>query len=205
MNDPHSESARLRAYYFELSEQELNEIGSRYDTLTEDAQTAIRAEFDRRGMPAPELADDEGPEFQSLVTLRYYRDLPEAQVAKSALDSAGIFAFLRDENVIRIDWGYSNAVGGIRLQVRQADANAAEEVLSQPIPPTIEADSGNYEQPRCPSCQSLDIKFEEINPKIGLASILIAVPVPWPKQLWSCNTCGAKWEDIPDNSMSFNP
>lgn len=179
--DPNSEPGRLRSYYAELSEAELKKLGSQYDSLTEQAKTALRGEFNRREMPAPELADREGPEFQPLITIRYYRDLPEAQLAKSALESTGIPASLRDENLVRMDWFYSNAIGRIRLQVRPNDVVDAEEVLSQPIPPMIESDSGNYEQPRCPACQSLDI---------GLL---------WAQPRWSCNSCGAKWEELPDD------
>jgi hypothetical protein len=156
-------------------------------------------------LPAPELADDDDLEFQALVTLRYYRDLPEAQVAKSALESAGIFALLRDENTVRIDWGYSNAVGGIRLQVRPEDVSAAEEVLSQPIPPFIESDGIDYEQPRCPFCQSLDINFEAINSKVGLASIILAVPIPWPKAQWTCRSCDRKWKEQPKTDSNPQP
>ncbi len=138
--DDLAEPEKLRAYYSGLSEGELLEIGSHYDSLTEPAQHAIRAEFDRRGMSAPEAADPEDLEFQKLVTIRQYRDLAEAMIAKSALDSTGIPAFLRDENTIRMDWFWSNAVGGIRLQVKPEDVEAAEELLSQPVPSTMKTD-----------------------------------------------------------------
>ena len=203
--DPHSESERLRAYYAQLPEEELARIGSQYQSLTDSAKTAIRVEFDRRSLPAPELADDNDLEFQALVTLRYYRDLPEAQVAKSALESAGIFAFLRDENTVRIDWGYSNAVGGIRLQVRPEDASAAEEALSQPIPSTIESGSIDYEQPRCPFCQSLDINFEAVNSKVGHATMILGVPIPWPKAQWICRSCGREWKEQPNAESNPQP
>jgi hypothetical protein len=199
--DPQSEPARLRAYYAELSEEELIEIGSHYDSLTDEAQFAIRAEFDHRGMPAPELAEeDETPEFEPLVTIRQYRDPADAAIAKSALDSAGIFAFLQNENTVRMDWLWSNLMGGLRLQVRAGDAAAAEELLSQPIPSVVETDDIKYEQPRCPNCQSLDISFESLNTKVGLASIILAVPIPWPKRLWTCNACGRKWKEVADSN-----
>ena len=86
--DPQAEFARLTAHYGKLSETELAELGSQYESLTEAAQAAIRAEFDRRGMPAPELAEPEIFEFQPLVTIRKYRDPAEAMLAKSALDPA---------------------------------------------------------------------------------------------------------------------
>jgi anti-sigma factor RsiW len=143
MNDSHSESERLRAYYAQLSEEELVHIGSQYESLTEAAQSAIRAEFDRRGMPAPELADTENSGFQPLVTIRQYRDPAGALIAKATLDAAGIFAFLQNENTVRMDWLWSNLMGGIRLQVRPEDQAAAEEVLSPSIPPIDETDGVN--------------------------------------------------------------
>jgi hypothetical protein len=197
--DSQADQARLTAHYARFSEKELQEIGSQYESLTEAAQAALRAEFDRRGLPAPELADPEIPDYQPLVTLRQYRDLADAMLAKSALDSAGIFAFLQNENIVRLDWVWSNLMGGIRLQVRPEDVSAAEQVLSEPIPSLIETDDANYEQPRCPHCQSLDIHFERLNQKVGLASI------PWPKKLWTCVSCGAKWEDLPDPDASNAP
>jgi hypothetical protein len=196
-HDPQAESARLRTYYAQLPEGELIQLGSQYLSLAESAQTAIRAEFDRRSLPAPELAESDTPEFQPLVTIRQYRDPVDATIAKSALESAGIFCFLRDENTVRMDWGYSVAIGGIRLQVRPEDTTSAEDVLSQSIPLTIEDEASLYEQPRCPFCKSLDVDFEALNPKVGLATILIAVPIPWPRNLWTCRTCGRNWKEVP--------
>lgn len=183
-SDPQAEFARLTAYYAQLSESELTELGSQYESLTEAAQAAIRAEFDRRGMPAPELANDELHDLQPLVTIRRCLNPIDAMVAKSALVSAGISAFLSDENTARIYWGTSIALGGIRLRVRANDKAAAEAVLSQPIPPVFEANGTRYEQPRCPSCNSLDISDL------------------WLPPIWTCNTCGAKWEDIPEGNAA---
>ncbi len=63
--------------------------------------------------------------------VRKFRDLPEAWLAKGALDAAGIESHLLDENLVRLDWFYSNAIGGIRLAVRVDDAHAAFRVLGQ--------------------------------------------------------------------------
>jgi hypothetical protein len=179
--DPQAESARLTAYYAQLPEGELLELGQQYETLTAPAQAAIRAEFDRRALPAPELSTPpDEPQFQSLVTIRQYRDPPQATLAAAALDSAGIFCFLENANFVRLDWALSNLVGGIRLQVRPEDQAAAEAILSQPIPPAFETDEASFDQPRCPACQSLDI------------SML------WAPSSWTCASCGAKWEDLPD-------
>jgi hypothetical protein len=63
-----------------------------------------------------------------------YRDSGEAMIAKSMLDSAGIECFLGDENLVRIDWFYSNLIGGIKLMVREEDADTARKLLEQNIP-----------------------------------------------------------------------
>ena len=52
------------------------------------------------------------------VTLRQFRDLPEALLAKGSLESAGIQVYLVDDNMIRMDWFISNLLGGIKLNVR---------------------------------------------------------------------------------------
>lgn len=131
-NDSNTESERLRAYYASLPEGELVHLGSQYDTLTEAAQRVLRAEFARRHMAAPELATEEDPpEFQQLITIRSYRDLSEAITAKSAIESANIFATLLDEHTVRMNWFWSNTIGGIRLAVREEDEVVALEVLAQ--------------------------------------------------------------------------
>ena len=53
------------------------------------------------------------------------------RVEKSVLEDAGIQCFLEDENVVRMDWLGSNAMGGIKLVVRKKDAEAAEKLLSE--------------------------------------------------------------------------
>lgn len=78
---------------------------------------------------------------KSIITLRRFRDLPEALVAKSILDSAGIESFLCDENLVRMDWFYSPVIGGMRLWVREEDASTAEELPSLKVPAEFDVDS----------------------------------------------------------------
>lgn len=118
----------LVASYAKLEEPELMELARTYDSLTDSAQSALRAEFARRGLEPPLIEEVPEPEFRSLITLRRYRDLSEAIVARSLLESAGIAVYLRDENLVRLDWQVSNFIGGIRLQVDAANEQSALEV-----------------------------------------------------------------------------
>ena len=133
----------------------------------------------------------------NLVSIRRYRDLSEAIVARSLVESAGIFCFLQDENFARLEWQISNLLGGIRLQVPAEDAEAATELLDQPVPDSFPFEGADdYQQPRCPKCQSADITFEGSNRKAALASLYcFALPLPLGTSSWLCNQCECRWTD----------
>ena len=65
-----------------------------------------------------------------LETVATFNDLTQAQSARSALESAEIESFLRDETTGSIDWGLLPALGGLRLQVKRADVAGARAVLA---------------------------------------------------------------------------
>ncbi len=188
----------LVANYGEMGETELMDLARSYDTLTDPAQTTLRAEFARRGLEPPLVDEPDGPpEQRHLVTIRQYRDLSEAIVARSLLESAGIPVYLRDENLVRLDWQVSNFIGGIRLQVDTANERSSVELLDQPVPATIELSEGEeFTQPHCPACGSTEITFNGASRGAALPSLIfLAVPLPTGRQTWSCAACGAKWED----------
>ena len=82
-------------------------------------------------MPIPDPEDE--LDFRELVTIRKFRDLPEALLAQGRLESSGIEAFLFDDNMVRMDWLISNLLGGVKLKVEEANVEIAEEILNQEI------------------------------------------------------------------------
>lgn len=136
------------------------------------------------------------PESQSLQTIKQFRDLPEALLAKGCLESSGIEALLADDNMVRMDWFISNLIGGIRLKVKTEDTEAAIAILNQPIPENFEVEGiGNYQQPHCPQCQSLDTTFEELNKPLAYTSAYLSLPIPLHSKLWKCQSCGCEWQN----------
>ena len=219
--DPEQERKRLVEFYSGQMDGELEKVADQAYELTDLAREALQAEIAKRSLPiqlverppvspAPPVIPGDPPpqpspvepveadgEFESrpLVTVRKFRDLPEALLAKGSLDSAGIEAFLVDDNVIRLDWFWSNLIGGIKLQVNREDAEEAIGILDQPIPEGFDVTGiGEYEQPRCPKCQSLDVNFRELDPAAYL-SLAISVPMPFHRRAWRCHACRAEWED----------
>ena len=199
-HDADQDRQAFAAQYAGMTETELMAVAKAYDTLTESAQAALREEFAHRHLDPPLIEDDDGteaPTDQKLVTVRCYRDLSEAIVARSVLEGAGMFCFLQNENIVRLDWQISNFIGGIRLQVAASDAAAAEEILSAPVPASIEMEGEpDYIQPRCPRCDSLDINFEGSGRGAALAALyLFSLPAPMGEKRWRCNHCGLLWAD----------
>ena len=225
MIDPEQERRRLAEFYSQQMDGELQKVAKQAYDLTDVAREALRGEFARRGLsvqlvevrpvppapPAPpalpgdpppesteqEPSPEEGElELRKMITIRQFRDLPEALLAKGSLESAGIECALVDDNMVRMDWFMSNFFGGVKLQVQPEDVAVAEEVLTQPIPETFDVSGiGSYEQPHCPKCHSLDVTFQELNKPVAYVSSYLGLPISLRRRAWRCKSCNVEWED----------
>ena len=205
-SDP-QERARLAQLYAGMTPEELQKIADDAGSLTNMARQALVEEIDRRGLgiPLTEASGEDVIEKRNLVPIRHFRDLPEALLAKGGLESAGIESFLADDNMVRMDWFISNLLGGVKLLVNSEDAEDALTVLNQSIPENFDVQGiGEYQQPRCPSCQSLDVSFEELNKKIAYPSAWLGLPLPVHNRAWSCHSCGYHWKDTETGDIA-NP
>jgi len=199
MSDSDSEKKRQEAalVYAGMTEVELRELADEAWSLTELGKEALRSKLTRRGLQI-ELTESTADHAttSNLVTLRQFRDLPEALLAKGALESAGLQCFLADDITIRMDWLWSNALGGIKLCVKSEDADAATQMLDQGIPEGFDVKGvGEFKQPSCPNCQSLEISSEDLNKPVAYTSILLGVPIPLSRRRWKCNSCGHVWRE----------
>jgi hypothetical protein len=149
--DQEKERQRLANLYAGMGDLELRKVGEKPESLTDWAFEALREEMNKRGldwsgknMPLPSQMVPSKPIDDSglrPIVLRRYRDMPEAFVARSLLEDAGIECFLEDDNVVRMDWFWSDAIGGIKLVVRQKDAEESEKLLSENPGDAGEADN----------------------------------------------------------------
>jgi hypothetical protein len=196
--DEQSERRRLVKNYAGMTDGELLRLARDSESLTELAWDALEDELDRRQLEPPDdsLQQRQELEIRELVTVRKFRDLPEALLAKGSLESAGIECFLADENLVRLDWFISNFIGGIKLSVRVADVANAREILDEPILEGLYVHGvGLYEQPRCPECDSLDVSFQELDRPIAYVSAFLNIPIPLQHSAWRCRACTSEWED----------
>ncbi len=97
-----------------------------------------------------------------------FTTIGEAGAARSALEAAGIDAWLADENMIAVDWLASQAIHGIKLIARSEDVEQAREVLwsAAAMPPLSETETSEeraaawppHSRPACPECGSTDLR-----------------------------------------------
>ncbi|HLV88506.1 MAG TPA: hypothetical protein VKV39_16090 [Candidatus Sulfotelmatobacter sp.] len=200
------ERQRLARTYAAMTDGELERLAQSPESLTDAAWEALEDELDRRHLdPPPEETESKAVDLRTLVTVRQFRDLPEALLAKGSLESAGIECFLRDDNLVRLDWFISNFIGGIKLCVNPEEFIKAQQILNEPILEGLYVQGvGLYEQPRCPKCNSLDVNFQELDPAAYL-SMAVRVPIPFHRRAWRCHACNTEWEDDDLPSAPENP
>jgi len=195
--------SRLSAQYGDMSDTQLMDIARSYDGLQEEAKTLLREEFSRRSLEPPLIEEGSAElSYSPLTTVAKYRDLSEAIVARSVLEAAGITCFLQDENTIRMEWVWSNLLGGLRLQVGDQDAARAQELLNQPRPESIEfAEEPNFDQPLCPKCGSTEVELHGGPSKATVVGLFVFnIPIPTRSrhpddEVWHCRNCGCTWLD----------
>jgi len=61
--------------------------------------------------------------------IKTFRNIGDAQVIKSLLESEGIECWLDNANMVSLNWLYSDLLGGIKLRVKTEDAKKALEII----------------------------------------------------------------------------
>ncbi|MFZ0978932.1 MAG: hypothetical protein WAN23_05950 [Candidatus Acidiferrales bacterium] len=194
-----------------MADGELERLAEEAASVTEIAQEILKRELSRRKLHVelPEAEQEDEPPPPELVTLRQYLHLQDALLAKTVLDSAGIESRLGDESTIRMYWLWSNALRGVKLWVREEDAAAAASLLDQERPSAFDVEGlGEYTQPRCPECQSMDVTFKGLIRPAAYGSVAAAYfigivpPIPFTYANWKCRACGHAWEGPRDAAES---
>src|ERR1700753_1959363 len=93
--DWEKERTRLTHLYAGMEDGELEKIGANPDSLTAVACQVLAAEMLKRGMKLPEPPPPR-VDIPSPIEIKRYRDLNQASIAQSILESAGIESFLAD-------------------------------------------------------------------------------------------------------------
>ena len=121
-----------------------------------------------------------------MKTIATFSKPEEAHLFRTRLEAAGIPAFVQDEHLIQMDWLYSNAIGGVRVQIADEDIEAARDFLSadtpQPCPEAVDV--------VCPVCGSHHTAPDELPRRIAFLSLLLFYfPLLFARRRWRCSSC----------------
>ena len=150
-------------------------------------------------MPAtanPDIGEEE------LITIANFSHPTEADPVVAWLESEGIECFVTNEHTVTMNWLYSNAIGGVGVQVKAADVERANEILQAVLNPdaigaeSIPTDSETDQEGdanseiRCPQCGSENVYYEKFSRRLVFASwVILTVPLPFFKKKWKCQEC----------------
>ena len=96
-------------------------------------------------------------EEEKFTFLRRFQYSSEAIIYQGKLESMGIEVFMRDNNIVDSNPLYSNAVGGVKMFVKTADFDKANEILGDVSLYSVDDDN----QPlKCPKCGTEQIELE---------------------------------------------
>ena len=106
---------------------------------------------------------------EPLVTIEQYQFLPEAESVRMHMESEGIEAFLADAETVSTDWALGNAIGYIKLQVREPQVEAARTILDQLRARRAARDAlpNEIEESRCLACEAELPPDQRSCPKCG--------------------------------------
>lgn len=128
-----------------------------------------------------------------MKTLASFSTPAEAHVALTRLESAGIEAVIRDEFTVTFWWLWSNAIGGVKLDVVEDDFAVAREILAlRPEEPGMLS---------CPFCGSTDTSVRVLS-TFGAVCIFLKLPIPMTRAIVDCRACRKTHDVAMDGRMS---
>ena len=142
--------------------------------------------------------------FKTLITFTFTQD---AYLAKAFLESEGIQTFLKDELTVQFHPFYSNAIGGVKLQVKESEYEDGLDILkkggyinnetTKEIKVEIIPFDNRTNKKICPFCQSDNIgKRKEPNILNGIVYAFLGVIAPIFKKSFQCFDCNKAWKFV---------
>jgi DNA-directed RNA polymerase subunit M/transcription elongation factor TFIIS len=119
-----------------------------------------------------------------------YNDYFKANIALTKLQNEGIETMLKDENTVTIDPMLGNAIGGIKLMIKETDADAVFTIFKK------WKEEAN-EITKCPKCKSSQIEWVTKQvPQNFFMAIFSALTLGYALSdtHYKCNNCKHKFD-----------
>lgn len=140
--------------------------------------------------------EDAPPAPHDWVTIGRYSTVHEALIVKGTLESHDLEVQLLDAETVGVDWLLSNAIGGVRVQVKEARRAVALEILGEQPPES--ADSDSSQEPDEPARDRGALLSEDAKRALVAALLGFMVPVvPNLYSLYLAATFAKSWGEAP--------
>jgi len=131
----------------------------------------------------------------NFVTVRAFSMPWQADVARTALETQGIPVSVADANTVGVNWLYSNAIGGVRVQVPEEFAKQAIEILSSQVESIDVPAEEEDDTVTCPRCGKHKTTIVRKGRRWAFLSWLLAgFPLFYPPKMYQCKDCGETWK-----------
>ena len=148
-----------------------------------------------------------------LVTIATFSHDWEANLARIRLEEEDIESVVTDDVVSNVNWLWTNAIGGVKVQVRESDTERAVQALEEEPPgadaegppmepgpdeeqeaePEVEPTAA--EETVCPACGSSEVCREALwSLPMVISVLLLWFPLPFVRRRWVCMRCGTRWK-----------
>jgi hypothetical protein len=129
----------------------------------------------------------------------------EANIAMGYLESNGIQAFLKDEMIVQVNNFYSNAIGGVKILVKNSDYEQGIQLLKRGGYLTDNDSKSDFkievvridnltDRTICPFCKSENIRRnKKINRLILPLYLILGIIFPIYKLSYKCFDCWKEW------------
>ena len=138
-------------------------------------------------------------DFQTVATFTSPWD---AHIAKGRLEAEGVPVFIAHEHHIWAGWIYSQALGGVKVQVPASRAVEAEAIIAEHLAGAFEQYLPDEAAPEaangCPRCGSGEVRDRV--PWQSVAALVLSLgilSIIWParREQHACADCGFEWQE----------
>ena len=134
----------------------------------------------------------------NLVTALTFDDSVSAHLVKTRLENEGIKCFIFDEHINNVMPIYGQAVGGIRIKIKEEDVLKAKQLIEEwELRPFL---NQSNETSTCTSCgaQELYAGFKSFKTSLGwltlAISFLFMIYPFYSKTVYRCKNCGEEMD-----------